>query len=135
MNPFEQPKNIQQYPSLEENPSQPQMVYQHPNIPQQPQYVQPQLLVQNQMNPHPDVLMLPNILKTDSRTVVCPYCKKVGFTRTEKQCNMKSALVGLLCGVHIWMGIQVLREKDISCYDSTHYCQYCGSILVKYESM
>ena len=40
----------------------------------------------------PMALILETVLKTDARTVICPYCKNVGFTRAEKKLSLKKKL-------------------------------------------
>ena len=152
MNPFlKAPMN---YPNFEKNQPQPvfsknvnapnqNYIQEEVNVnrtdaPNQMQNQMPQVqyIVANQMTANQsDLLLLKTVLKTDPRTIVCPYCKRIGFTRTEKKFSIKSALLGLLCGIQMWIGIQVVRDKDLNCYDSNHYCQYCNSLLVQYEAI
>ena len=65
--------------------------------------------------------------------IVCPFCHNITPSRTEKNINIKNAIC--LCISPILWGIhQTLRNKDLTFYDSKHFCIKCNAYLGSYQS-
>ena len=73
-------------------------------------------------------------LKSNSQYVVCPYCKQITPTRTEKKMSFKNLLLCLCCSPTVWAGVQIFRQKDLNCFDAKHYCLRCNSLLADYTA-
>ena len=92
-----------------------------------------QLELMNNQNSNYEILALSTILKSNSLFVICPYCHNICPTRVEKKLNTKNVFFCLL-SPYIWGIHQILRNKDINCYDTKHYCLKCNMSLGSYES-
>lgn len=84
-------------------------------------------------NKNYELLALSTVLKTNPQFIVCPYCQNITPTRTEKNINIKNALCFIISPI-LWGIHQVMRNKDLSCYNSKHYCIKCNAYLGNYES-
>lgn len=73
-------------------------------------------------------------LKSNSQFVICPYCKQMTVTRTEKTMSFKNVLMCLCFGGIGWAGVQIFRQKDLSCFDAKHYCMKCNALLANYTA-
>ncbi|MCQ2817758.1 MAG: LITAF-like zinc ribbon domain-containing protein [archaeon] len=91
--------------------------------------------ISNQMSPDPINMMACHMnLKSNSQFVVCPYCKQITPTRTEKKISFKNLLLCLCCSPTVWAGVQIFRQKDLSCFDAKHYCLRCNALLADYSA-
>ena len=143
---YQEPMNIPNYP----NPMPVQPVYQEPmNIPNyaNPMPVQPVIQqpivtpVINQVVPAQgmDSIIVANTLKSNSVMIMCPYCKKSGMTRAERFCSCANICCCLCTSWYWipgfwWVVFQVLRKKDISCYNANHYCCFCNQLIHQYRA-
>ena len=84
-------------------------------------------------NSNYELLSLSYILKTHPKFIVCPFCHSICPTKVEKKINPKNAFCFILSPI-LWATHQLMRNKDLSCYDSEHYCIKCNKFLQKYES-
>ena len=92
-----------------------------------------QLELMNNQNSNYEILVLSTILKSNPEFVVCPFCHNICPTKIEKKLNTKNVFCCLL-SPYIWGIHQILRNKDINCYDTKHYCLKCNMSLGSYES-
>ena len=116
-------------------------VYQ--NIPPQPypqvQYSQPVVIPAPVTTPAIIInqpVMYQNI-KVTSRPLntFCPFCKSPIVTVIRPETNLTAWCCCLWsCGI-IFACIQMAKNKEMSCYDYTHTCPQCGSIIGKYYAM
>lgn len=91
--------------------------------------------ISNQIQPDAVNLMACTMnLKSNPQFVVCPYCKQITPTRTEKSMSFKNLLMCLFCSPAGWASVQILRQKDLSCFDAKHYCMRCNSLLANYTA-
>jgi hypothetical protein len=81
-----------------------------------------------------EVEFLSIVLKSDSKFVCCPYCKNDAMTKTKQKTSIPNFLCFLATGPIAWLGFQVLRKKDLNCYDSDHYCTKCKNVMASYRA-
>ena len=92
-------------------------------------------IANNQILPNNyEMIALSTILKSNPQFIVCPHCKGITPTRTEKSLSFKNALLFCLGGPFIWGLVQMLRNKDLNCYDANHYCLKCNANLGNYKA-
>jgi hypothetical protein len=72
-------------------------------------------------------------LRSYSQCVVCPNCKKIGFSRADQKCNPLNFVFAFFC-FSCWLGWQTLKHKDLTCYDAEHSCTYCNQPLANYNA-
>ncbi len=72
-------------------------------------------------------------LRSYSQCVVCPTCKKIGFSRADQQCNALNLVFGI-CLPSCWIAHQVFKKKDLTCYNSDHSCTYCNANIASYQA-
>ncbi len=88
----------------------------------------------NQQDYTERVFNIQAILKSSSKEVVCPFCKKEGKTRIEEKCSF-SALFFCTFGLFVVPSIvQLIRGKDLNCSDVDHFCINCENKLTSYKS-
>lgn len=88
----------------------------------------------NQVNPTGSLnaLAMSKVLRVSNRFVLCPNCKEFAATRTDRSCSCGNICCYLF--VCCWWIFQIYREKDISCYNATHYCSKCNYKLYEYRA-
>jgi len=74
-----------------------------------------------------------NMLKSNSQFVVCPYCHTLNPTRCDKKINYLNACFCLV-SPQLWIAHQILRNKDFSFFDATHFCVKCNANLANYNA-
>lgn len=110
-------------------------IYDKINIEEHNSNPQLQLNITNNqiINNNFELLALSTVLKSNPQFIVCPFCHNITPSRTEKNINIKNAIC--LCLSPILWGIhQTLRNKDLTCYDSKHFCIKCNAYLGSYQS-
>ena len=90
-------------------------------------------LSNNQLNNSYELLALSTVLKSQPQFIVCPFCHCVCPTRTEKKLSFTNTLFCFLAP-HFWIIHQILKDKDLNCYDTQHYCLKCNANLGNYNS-
>jgi hypothetical protein len=73
-------------------------------------------------------------LRSYSVTAACPTCKLIAPSRVNPEFSIESFLFYLCCGC-IWTPYMYLQRKDMTCYNTTHFCQGCNQQLGKYTSL
>ena len=92
-------------------------------------------LANNQTEPNNyEVLALSTVLKSNPQFVVCPHCKSITPTRTERSLSFKNSLLFCVVGPIFWGISQIFRNKDLNCYDANHYCLKCNASLGNYRA-
>ena len=116
--------------------SQPNIV----NLQQQmaPPIIQPQIqqqpIIINQMV-KPNVIHIDTTnFKTSPCYIVCPFCRGQVMTHVQKKCNWYSCLLCYCFGLWTWICLQCCRNKELNCYNATHFCPRCGNKIVEYNS-
>ena len=74
-----------------------------------------------------------NTLRSHEVFTFCPNCRKGVATTTQKTYNVINTVlcVALNC---VWMCNQMIKAKDMNCYDSVHTCSSCNKTLGKYSA-
>ena len=72
-------------------------------------------------------------LRSFSECINCPHCGKIGFSRTETKMNLCNFLC-CYCTGGCWMCHQILKRKDLNCYDAKHTCAECGKEVANYSA-
>ena len=80
-----------------------------------------------------EMLALSTVLKSKPQFVVCHFCHSVCPTRTEKKLSFFNTLFCVL-SPQLWIAYQVLKDKDLNCYDTQHYCLKCNANLGNYSA-
>lgn len=88
-------------------------------------------IANNQLN-H-EFLAIDSVLKSNPCFIKCPSCHSLCVTRTVKRLSFKNTLFCLLCSC-LWFPIQILKNKDLNCYDTKHYCLNCNTNIKNYYS-
>jgi hypothetical protein len=94
-------------------------------------------LTNNQTTPSPnqtEIFNLQKSLKSESKYVMCPYCKYKAMTQIEKKCSVSNTLCGALSLILPWLIFQACRGKDLSCYNAEHFCTRCHNKLATYQA-
>ena len=92
-------------------------------------------IVKNQNSPYTYELMaISTVLKSNPQFVVCPYCKAHLPTRTERELSFKNTICCIFSGPVFWGIFQILKNKDLNCYDARHYCLKCNANLMNYQA-
>ena len=110
-------------------------VYNNPNQNEITQTSQLQFeMTNNQLqNNSYELLALSTVLRSQPQFVVCPFCHSVCPTRTEKKLSFINTLFCVLIP-QLWIAHQLLKDKDLNCYDSQHYCLKCNANLGNYSA-
>lgn len=85
----------------------------------------------------PDQTQLNNlrqILTTKEQFIKCPYCKSGAMTRVESNISIQSTLFCIFSLGFPWAMTQLLRKKELNCYDAKHYCPACSNCIAQYNS-
>ena len=116
--------------------TQPQPVYAAPIQPTPIAVTSPNDQTQAVMVNQPIIVapVLPPTLGGSPAFMICPNCKQNITTNVEKKWSWGSCCLCCWTGVVIWIIIQYLRKKDITCYDATHKCPNCGRTVGQFES-
>ena len=93
--------------------------------------VQPPIVV-NQQNPV--VVLPPQMFKSTSMVMVCPFCNRNISTSIKETFNMATCCLCLCTSPLLYICIQLCRGKDLCCYDVDHSCPYCNNRLGSYTS-
>ena len=65
---------------------------------------------------------------------VCPYCNKKVTTVPVKQFNFCTCLLCYCTGLLFYICFQLIRHKELCCYDAMHNCPSCGQTISTYQS-
>ena len=106
----------------------PQQIYSQ-GYPQNPQYIQPQPIVTNQI-----VVSNPTALRSSSMTMLCPFCKNYINTKVTKSCSCCNVCCFCMTTPLTWALFQLIRGKDVICMNAKHSCPNCGANLGQYEA-
>ena len=114
--------------------SNPQNQY-NQSIPSQiPPQPQPQQIIANQPL-NPQVIYIDSSKFNNSPcSMVCPFCRNQIATEVKKSWNWFNCIFCLWAGVFCYIGMQFCRNKEISCYDSEHFCPVCKNKIGDYSS-
>ena len=83
-----------------------------------------------QHSPSPaEINSLAQSLKTDPVYINCPHCSTQGQTRTEQSFSLLACCCCCCTGVICWVIFQALRNKEMNCTNSKHYCIKCGKFI------
>lgn len=118
---------------------QPQVYGQQPlypqSYPQNPQFVQTQPVVTNQIVlPNQVVIPTGTGLRTSSTGMVCPSCKNFVNTRVETSFACCNFCCCCMTSPVCWAFFQLIRGKDLICLDAKHTCPNCGTHLGDYQA-
>lgn len=72
-------------------------------------------------------------LRSYSQCINCPTCGKIGYTKSESQCNALN-LIFAICLGQCWFCHQILKKKDLNCYDAEHRCVSCNTVVANYTA-
>ena len=100
----------------------------------QGQIRQPQIIV-NQPAPVISYSIDPEIFKTTSIVIQCPFCRTVVNTNVKKSANFLSGVLCCLSGILFYSLIQYCRNKNFICCDAVHTCPKCGQKIGEYSSL
>ena len=100
------------------------------NPPQDPN--NPGTIVINQQTPA--LILHPDLYKTNPVAVTCPVCRQTITTNVAKRFNCLTCLLCWCTCLVFYACIQSCRGKDICCYDATHTCPKCNSVVGTYNS-
>lgn len=64
----------------------------------------------------------------------CPKCKMLGFTEVKKKMSVNNLACCLVFSTLPWLFYQVLRGKELSCYNADHYCSNCKQMIAEYDA-
>ena len=137
-----EPKNYDA-PEVQRLPYYQNKIPAYQNIPPQPyqnlQYSQPAVASPPVIAPviiinQPIMNQNIKVRKTPLKTF-CPFCKTSIVTLMKPEFNMRACCVFFCtCGI-IFTCIQLVNNKDLTCYDYIHICPKCGNIIGKYFAM
>ena len=65
---------------------------------------------------------------------VCPYCNKKVTTVPVKQFNFCTCLLCYCTGLLFYICFQLIRHKELCCYDAMHNCPSYGQTISTYQS-
>ena len=71
---------------------------------------------------------------SSSFATVCPFCKASITTTAIKSFNCCTCLLCYCTGLVFFCCVQLIRGKDVCCYDAQHKCPGCGQIIAVYDS-
>jgi hypothetical protein len=92
-------------------------------------------VAKNQTIPNPsEIDNLQAALKSSSKYVYCPYCKKQNFTKIEKNCSFPNIFCSAITVLVLWVPFQLCRGKDLNCSNAKHYCNLCNNVLADYRA-
>ena len=87
------------------------------------------VIVVNQVEPYTK-----NVIRSSSFSTTCQHCKEKVMTKSVTKFNCGTCLFCCCTGIIIYFVIQLIRGKDICCYDAIHKCPNCKQIIAEYES-
>ena len=122
----------QHYPLRQESQTSDNVNYCRPII--QQQNPQPQMIV-NQQIPVVSSLIDPEVFKTTSIVIECPFCRNVISTNVKKSFNCFTCVLCFFSGIFFFALIQYCRSKNIACSDAVHTCPRCGQKVGEYSSL
>ena len=78
-------------------------------------------------------------VNTEARTytpyaTVCPYCKKKVTTVPVKHFNCGTCLLCYFTGLLFYICFQLIRQKELCCFDALHKCPNCRQTISTYQS-
>jgi hypothetical protein len=127
--------NLNSIPPVQNPPSNLEMTY--PNLNTQTDVqIQPQPIICNNqcMIIQSELNIISTALRSNPQYIKCPFCNYAGITKSTKSYSIPNLLCCLCFGVAGWLGVQVLRGKDINCTDAEHSCMKCGHVLGNYQA-
>ena len=90
------------------------------------------VIVNNQVTPY--VRTNFEVSKSSSFYTTCQFCKKKIYTKTNQHFNSCTCFFCCCTGCLIYVIVQLIRGKDLCCYDATHKCPECKQIIAEYNS-
>ena len=90
------------------------------------------VIVQNQVTPY--VRTNYDVNRSSAFYTTCQFCQKKILTKPIKQFNSCTCLFCCCTGCIIYAIVQIIRGKDLCCYDSTHKCPECKQTVAEYSS-
>ena len=121
----------QHYPLSQESSTEGNINYGKPVIHQQ----DPQPIIVNQQIPVVSSIIDPEIFKTTSIVIQCPFCQNVINTNVKKSFNCLSCALCWFSGIVFFALIQYCRSKSVVCCDAVHTCPRCGQKVGEYSSL
>ena len=105
-----------------------------PPLPPQPMVGpgQPNPIIVNQQSPA--LVLQPDIFKSTSIVITCPFCNRNISTSIRETFNCATCCLCFFTFPLLYICIQLLRNKDLCCYDVDHSCPYCNNRLGTYSS-
>ena len=89
-------------------------------------------IVQNQEVPY--VRTNFEVNRSSSFYTTCQYCQKKIMTKSIQTFNCCTCIFCCCTGCLIYSVIQIIRGKDICCYDAEHRCPECKQVICEYHS-
>ena len=86
-------------------------------------------IIVNQVEPYTK-----NVIRSSSFSTTCQHCQQKVMTKSVQTFNCGTCLFCCCTGMIIYCVIQLIRGKDICCYDAVHKCPNCKQIIAEYES-
>lgn len=86
-------------------------------------------IVTNQTEP----IVITVKLRSNPVSLLCPFCRKVIDTKTEKKFNIVACCCCLFFSIY-YVCIQACRGKNILCCDVVHKCPKCGHTIGEYNA-
>ena len=87
----------------------------------------------NQTQPNGlSTVAISKVLRSTSQFIVCPFCNQFVPTKTERSCSCPNICCFLFTGVYPCF--QILREKDLNCYNASHFCPNCNKLVHQYRA-
>ncbi len=90
-------------------------------------YIQP-VVASNQVVPNTLIFTNPQYFKCTQVICTCPNYKNTVTTIVTTNFNFLNCLYCYWTGLVCWILFQCLRDKEISCDDTTHVCPHCQYI-------
>ena len=91
-------------------------------------------VVVNQSSPTPYVRTNFYVNRSSAFSTTCQHCQKKVMTRSIQTFNWCTCIFCCCTGIIIYFIIQIIRGKDICCYDAEHRCPNCKQTIAEYES-
>ena len=74
------------------------------------------------------------VLKSQQVEIKCPYCQQETPTNATRTCSTKNILCCVFTTPIVWAVFQLMKKKDLNCYDAEHSCHACGKLLYEYHA-
>ena len=89
-------------------------------------------IVKNQVEPF--VRRNLEVNRSSAFSTTCQHCQQKVMTQSIQTFNKCTCLFCCCTGIVIYAVIQLIRGKDICCYDAEHRCPNCKETIALYDS-